>query len=327
MSGSQVKLTAWPRVHLGLVDLGGATQCRYGGSGCSVEGRPVEVFAEPARDVSVELATSLEARTQDDLVALQARIAAALGDRGARIVVEQAPPEHVGLGSKTALLLAVACAAMHVGRGATGRTDLQRLSGRGGTSGAGINLFFDGGFVVDGGQPYANDAEWTPSSDGPPAVIPPVLARHEIPKSWRFHLIQVNGHGPSGVAEREFFRTMTPIPRVEVLESLAALHHGVLPGFAAGNLGLVARGLRTAHGVGFKRRELERQTARVQNLYGNIASDPTIAVGLSSVGPLIFAITDADDAGDRVVQLAHRTGAKMLKCVRPINHGYLLRES
>jgi beta-RFAP synthase len=88
-----------------------------------------------------------------------------------RVVVEQCPPEHVGLGVGTSLGLAVARAL----RPGLSAVELAPLVGRGLRSGVGLHGFDRGGFIVDAG--HANDAV-------------PVLARHiPFPTAWRIVLI------------------------------------------------------------------------------------------------------------------------------------------
>lgn len=302
-----------------------ATERRYGGAGCSVAGPPVDIFAEPAKQLTLELQVDVDTRAREELEQLEAKLSVALDGRGARVKINAMPPQHVGLGSKTALLLATATATLHVAEVATSRSELSHLSGRGGTSGAGINLFFEGGFVVDGGHFNSSDQKFGPSSEAAPGNIPPVLAHHPIPEGWRFHLIQAAEQGASGSAERDLFRRTTPLPRDEILETLAALHHAVLPGFALADLDLVSVGLRKTHSTGFKRRELDIQPQRVRDLYLQISSLPATAVGLSSVGPLLFAITDSEKSRERVNNLIEEAEADLIGCVGPVNSGYTLQ--
>src|SRR6187397_3143910 len=60
--------------------------------------------------------------------------------------------EHVGLGTKTAVILGALQAAAIASGYKVSRAELQLLSGRGGASGVGIHAFFIGGLVIDAGH-------------------------------------------------------------------------------------------------------------------------------------------------------------------------------
>ena len=91
------------------------------------------------------------------------------------------------------------------------------------------------------------------------------------------------------------------------------------------DLDLVSVGLRKTHSTGFKRRELDIQPQLVRDLYLQISSLPATAVGLSSVGPLLFAITDSEKSRERVNNLIEDSEADLIGCVGPVNSGYTLQ--
>ena len=91
----------------------------------------------------------------------------------ARISVQSAPEEHVGLGVGTQLSLAVARAVLELaGLPDPGPAELARLTGRGARSGIGLHGFQHGGLIVDGGR----------KREG---AVPPLLARASFPDDWQ----------------------------------------------------------------------------------------------------------------------------------------------
>src|SRR5947209_3921968 len=103
------------RLHFGLLNLGGGEPWpdldgrpalpgrRFGGVGLMVEEPGLSVSAEPARDWSAS--GPLAART----VEFARRFATTVPELSPHaLIVEQAPPEHAGLGTGTQLGLAVA---------------------------------------------------------------------------------------------------------------------------------------------------------------------------------------------------------------------------
>lgn len=203
------------RLHLGFVDLSGDLGRKFGSLGLAIEGLSTIVTASHADTLT---ATGLEsvrtlAYARDVLSALhlEPRIA---------LEVHHAIPAHAGLGSGTQLALAVASAISTVCGFERSAPELATLTGRGARSGIGIGVFAGGGFVVDGGR-----ADKT--------SVPPVLARFDVPASWRVILVHDEAHeGLSGTAETAAFRDAPPM-RPALAERLCRLTlMGVFPALA-----------------------------------------------------------------------------------------------
>ena len=319
-----VCVRAYPRIHIALLDLGNATYRKYGGAGFYISTPRLEVQARPSDETSVRGLDKLDRQGQRDLLAALTRLGRVHGYLGAEVVLRRILPQHVGLGSKTALTLAVLKAASLVSGLKLSRSALQRLSGRGGTSGIGINTFFSGGFVVDGGHQGGESEGFLPSSASKAREIPPVIVRSRIPSEWRFHLILPRGRRYAGHSEVSFFSETTPIPKSEVLRSIALVYHGVAVALILKDLALLRRSLRSLHRVGFKRRELENQTIAVQALLSAFMGLPDVAVGLSGVGPLLYVISlSGDEAIHHAIRMrCEHSGARILGVCSGRNSGH-----
>ncbi|MCH7957875.1 MAG: GHMP kinase, partial [Proteobacteria bacterium] len=89
------------RLHLGFLDLNGGLGRRYGGLGLTLEGIHTRLRLEPSEDLSGRGPSSERAL---DYIG---RLVGALGLSGAvKVTVDEAIPEHVGLGSGTQMALA-----------------------------------------------------------------------------------------------------------------------------------------------------------------------------------------------------------------------------
>jgi beta-ribofuranosylaminobenzene 5'-phosphate synthase len=241
---------------------------------------------------------------------LRAKLLALTQVKPFRVEVDTLPDQHSGLGTKTALLLSVILGTARLFNVPLSNEDMQRLSGRGGASGVGIHSFFLGGVIWDGGHPQASVRELLPSSAHVPSSVPPCMARLRFPNAWRVCLVRAAGNHPSGEIEREIFRRATPLPRQETLELLAWVTHGLIPAFADECLPALASSLRMISTLGFKARELASQREEVRALLTQFQSSG-IAAGMSSLGPTVFAITDASDAdaASLVERMATSVGA------------------
>ena len=313
-------VTAYPRIHITLVDLGHATGRRYGGAGFAVDGLTTTACAKEASDTELVGPRHFEAPDVAGIRAALDRLSDRVGT-GFKVCVRCEAPSHVGLGTKTSCVIAALRACNKVVDAQLGISEILRLAGRGGTSGIGVNTAFVGGFVADAGHPADALEPLVPSSAGIGVYeFPPAIVNFAVPEDWRIHLFLPDGERLTRRAEREFFVRNTPIPRSEILEVLASVYHGVAPAFATGNLPELARSLLRIHQLGFKKREVAAQGSMVIDLLRELNDLEDVAAGMSSMGPLVYAITKG--ASDNIaVQFTTCYGSTYLGEFAPQNQG------
>jgi beta-ribofuranosylaminobenzene 5'-phosphate synthase len=140
-----------------------------------------------------------------------------------------------------------------------------------------------------------------------------------MPPSWQILLLrpQVGVVREAG-AEASFFQENTPVPPGEVLEAIAAVYHGLLPAVLSDDLEAFGHWLRQLQDVGFKRRELLGQPTEVRDML-KVVQEMFPAAGMSSMGPLLFAI----DTVDRKAEVGQfMPNVQVLGPVAPANAGY-----
>ena len=285
---------AYPRIHMSLVDLGHATARSYGGIGFSIDGLPIEVEVTEARKTKINSLVPLDSQALQECreVVERARTAWQFGD--VTVTVRAMPPQHVGLGTKTALLLATLKSISVHFEIPSRSSDLQYLSGRGGASGIGIHAFFHGGVIADGGHRQTG-GPLTPSSARRSPEIPPLVARHEFPKEWVVQLLLPSGERICGGREKEFFITNTPIEKQDVFSTLGFVYHTLIPSIVQADFAAFREGAIGLQSVGFKQREVVNQAAGVQTLIADLLAHESVAPGMSSLGPLVYVVTKRED--------------------------------
>ena len=177
MTNRTIRIRTPSRLHFGLFGWGSQRTREFGGVGLMIDA--------PGINVLVESATTwmIEGRLAPRVEQLIAQLRLAMQATGttlppARICVEHAPAEHVGLGVGTQLCLAVARAVLlHAGVGLLPVENLAFLTGRGLRSGIGVHGFEHGGLVVDGGRRTETS-------------IPPLLVRLPFPEDWSILIVQ-----------------------------------------------------------------------------------------------------------------------------------------
>jgi beta-RFAP synthase len=279
----------------------------------------ITLRAEPAE--SWGSAGPLAARVDRLLQTLPTRLMeAGVRVQPVRIVVLDAPAEHVGLGVGTQLSLAVASALLRLaGRdpAAWSVDDLGRLTGRGARSGIGIHGFRHGGLIVDGGRAGGT-------------CLPPMVARLAFPEDWSILLVQPDGRrGLHGTEESRAFAELPPIAaqvterlcRLVLLELLPAVAERDLPAFGA------ALGELQAHvGALFAAAQGGPQTSpRAATIIDELSRDGFTGIGQSSWGPILYAFSDrpGEEILARVDRLRQRFDLEGTSTIvtRADNHG------
>src|SRR5207245_5867146 len=136
---------------------------------------------------SVEVVADVDSESQAAIVFAVQNFVAQYQLTPVQLRIESCAPQHVGFGTKTSLVLASLTAAAELSGIQLEPHALQLASRRGGTSGVGVNGYFCGGLVADGG--HKKGAPLLPSSAQAPSEIPPILARIAFPDEWRIGLL------------------------------------------------------------------------------------------------------------------------------------------
>ena len=308
-----IEVTAFPRVHIALLDLGRVTRRAFGGAGVMVNGCAVRASARPTRDsvVRVDTSGSCDSELVRSVGDAVERLRQYLGFRhGVAVRISQAIPQHIGMGSKTASVLASLTATAHAVGADVERRVLQSLSARGGASGVGVHGYFDGGVIVDAGHPTSQVTRLVPSRYQSPQNVPLLIAHCSFPSTWRVWLVLPKGKRYSGHTERGVFESGTPIGRGATLKSIACIYHGVLPAVLESDLPLMREALAELQETGFKRVEVHSQAPRVKTLMSALQAISTVAVGMSSMGPLLYVVSERDDAASAAAINAVAASAK-----------------
>jgi beta-ribofuranosylaminobenzene 5'-phosphate synthase len=258
---------------------------RFGGVGLMVE--------LPGIRLSIQKADRWQASgpLAERALAFALRFASAVKVTGTKghpchLVVEQASPEHAGLGTGTQLGMAVGRSLAAMWGFDMPVTAIACHVGRGERSAVGIHGFEQGGLVVEGGK----------TADG---AISPLVARFAFPDKWRIVLIRAAGAmGTHGLEERQAMANLaspagdaSELCRRVLLEMLPALVEQNLDAFGdalfefnakAGEVFAPAQG-----GV--------YSSPAVACLIAALRSRGVRAVGQSSWGPIVFAIVGGED--------------------------------
>jgi beta-RFAP synthase len=285
------------RLHFGVLDLAGRLGRHFGGLGAAIPCPSLLLEAKP----SPQLAASGPDRTRALEFARKFLAFHGLPEAGS-LIIHRAIPSHAGLGSGTQLGLAVARALAELHGIESSVLELAAAVARGKRSAIGTWAFALGGFIVEGGRRVGSEE------------IAPLLARYEVPRSWRCVVAVPQGPpGLSGEAESSAFARLAPPPDGEIervshlvlMQLLPALVEGDLPSF-----GDALSAVQRITGSWFAGQQGGIfAPGPTQQLVASMAEWGAVGVGQSSWGPAAYGLVPSDeDASALAQQVRSRLG-------------------
>jgi beta-ribofuranosylaminobenzene 5'-phosphate synthase len=286
-----VTVSAPARLHFGLLDCGNTSLRVFGGAGASIDGFRTVVQAERSQGWKLNFPQHPPSdRLASDVAELLKHLKLS-GLASSDISIQSTPAEHMGLGSKTSLLLSIVHAVNYLNDSTLSREEVIRLSGRGGTSGIGVNVFWSGGIITDSGHKSERGSrDFQPSSSRKYNDPPKLLVHVKSHPHLRVRLFRdSNANSIEGVIEREAFRSLMPIADVENLKAIAAVYQGVIPAFQSDDMALLANALHELNTSGMKAAEAAFQSNTTKQWLARCWQN-SIPAGLSSFGPIVYSI-------------------------------------
>jgi beta-ribofuranosylaminobenzene 5'-phosphate synthase len=284
MTGPRLLVHAPSRLHFGLLGWGPDSGRQFGGLGLMIQSPVIELTVEPSS--SFVLAGQLADRLRRILAILRDRFTEqGIPLQPISINIDQAPPEHVGLGVGTQLSLSVAAAVFRLAGVPTPAIEhLARLTGRGRRSGIGLHGFQQGGLIVDGGR--------KPDGD-----IPPLLARLAFPADWSAVLVQPSGrHGLHGADETQAFAELPPIGDSVTERLCRIVLLGILPAVVERDLvafGAALEELQAHMGASFRLAQGgPYRSPRAVEIIDQLHRSGFVGCGQSSWGPTLYGFSD-----------------------------------
>lgn len=284
-----------------------------------------EVVASSAAEDDIVALDRLDLEARQDLSASLTRLRDVYPFPPTRLEIRRFTQQHIGLGSKTTMLLAAISAVAGAHNLRISPKAARDISGRGGVSGIGLHGFYSGGLLVDAG--HSQDMEpHRPSGESRPPQTPLLMLRARIPPVWLFFLILPKGRTYAGGSESDLFSRYQPSEPDEALEALALLYHGIIPGFLTSDVLLLRRSLLAFQRTGFKSYELKNQHPEVPQTLEALQGLDHCAVGMSSVGPLLYLATTLPRKRiePAISDICAAKNAELLYVCRGLNHGRLV---
>lgn len=214
-------------------------------------------------------------------------------------------PTHRGFGSATAIRLGCLEAAAFALGLPLRRQTLALASGRGGTSGIGINTYFEGGACFDLGRKA--DADLLPSDVLEHRHTPPLLLRRVPMPDWPIGICIPLLKGTSIAAEKAFFQKTCPIETRSVHQTLYEALFGVFAAIIEKDIASFAIALKTIQQTQWKKAERGIYGRKLLELEEQIYCHGASIVALSSLGPgLMFLAPNINEVARQLTTIDRR---------------------
>ncbi len=296
-----------------------------GGIGFAVDGPKAIIKAKPASAIEVvDMRPSPMTKSELEQLhsALEAFSKRLQLSHGGTIRIDGAMQTHVGMGSATALRLGTLEALAMVNDRTVARDALVAASRRGGTSGIGVNAYFDGGLICDLGR-ASDGSDFAPSSQAGGAAAPLALASVKM-ADWPM-LLCIPRAIQSKTQEEEgaFFRRTAPLPAAASFETSYVALFEIYAAAAEGDYAAFCHGVDHMQETAWKQAERAEYGSALGSISTQLRESGARCVGMSSLGPMLFCLADRPC----VAEIA--AVARSLNCevhhVRPANHGREVR--
>lgn len=303
-----VRITAAARLSFTLIDLNGSTGRRNGMASLSLRDPAFRASVWPERGLGDQhVVTGEDTAHSEEITKLLDGLKERFDGPAVRCDIEAALPAHHGFGSKTTSLLALGKAYATLCGQQVETEELARMAGRGGTSGASVNLIDRGGFLIDGGHANPDDFAEDPHRYLMPSRFagaarrkPPPLVNLPFPP-WPILVIVGAGVELHGKPELDWFRRTLPIPYDAACQAAHLVLMNMAPAIAEADYRAFCRALdRLTFEMHYKREQVVTQSDGIKRLLSEGRAHPDVdAIGMSVTGPMCFAFTRRPDSAVR----------------------------
>lgn len=297
-----MKICVKPRIHISLISMHADGPRVNGGIGFALED-PKGILSFNTSDrfaLNDRRTTPLTGSELEQLEAVLSETQSSLNlKHNVQVLLEGDMLTHYGMGSGTAIRLACLEALLTLNKRNATKHELIRYSNRGGTSGIGINTYFDGGFVFDLGAKNQQTG-LLPSSRVRRPELPLLLDALDMP-DWKVGLcIGKTLETKTQQEEADFFERTCPISAHGSYELLYHSLFGVYASLRENDLETFGEAIKQIQQCEWKRKERSEYGEELLKLESKLYQLGANCVGMSSLGPLLFFLA-LDEVYKRIV--------------------------
>lgn len=288
-----LRIEAFPRVHITLIGMNCDGYRINGGIGFSIASPMLEMSFKEADYVEVE-DKRCQGFTQDELNRLTDHLRRVKNqeklDLGFVCTIHEGVIEsHVGFGSNSIIYLSCVEALLKLNHREYTENNVMALSGRGGTSGIGINTYFKGGFIFDTGIVNNEHRVLAPSSVfmNEEGHQPLLMKSLRLPQ-WDLGICIPDVARNTEDEERQFFQANCPIEKSAAEDVLYEAVYGITSSLMENDFEVFCQSIDAIQSTKWKSLERNLYGENLLNAEAVIKNAGAKCVGMSSLGPMLY---------------------------------------
>lgn len=291
----EIMIKSFPRIHITLIGMNNNGYRINGGIGFSIDAPVTNSHFMLSKDIAINDKRERKL-TRDEQIKLYNTLknvkCANKMNNGITCSIESNVIPHYGLGSNTSIYLSCIEALFIFNEITYDKNKIISSSTRGGTSGIGINTYFDGGYVFDVGIKNESDLLVPSSIASRKGKKPLVIYKGEAP-DWEIGIcIPHYLNNKSEQEEKDFFNNYCPIDKVFVDDILYETVYGITSAIIEGDYKVFCQSINTIQQTRWKYLERSLYGNALVELEQKIMQLGVDCVGMSSLGPSLFFLGD-----------------------------------
>lgn len=309
-----LRIKVFPRIHISLIGMNNDGYRLNGGVGFSIATPTLDISFEPSDSIDV-IDKRNQGFTQKELDRLKKHLGNAIMndkfDIAFRCIIhDNMLQSHVGFGSNSMVYLACVEALFILNGYSYTDNDVVALSGRGGTSGIGINTYFKGGFIFDVGISNLGQRSLGPSSVFMDKVgDKPLLLKSITLPEWQIGICIPSIKHKTEEEEKSFFQKNCPINKGAVEKILYEAVYGITSSLMEDNFNVFCQSINAIQHTKWKLLERVLYGKKLLTAESIIRNAGAICVGMSSLGPLLYFF------GNDIDKIVEKVKVAMPECV------------
>lgn len=322
----ELRITAFPRLHLTLIGMNNEGYRVNGGIGFSIQDPQLVFIIKPSDSFQMidNRYTQLSQNQRQKLAQIVEGVRSQYRFKySTSVTISGELRTHYGFGSETSIRLSCLEALFILNEHQYNPELLIGLSGRGGTSGIGIYTYFEGGAVLDIGRKYDGDS-FNPSSYAENRKKVALLLQRASMPEWNIGLcIPLEIPPKNEFEEKEFFEKTCPITDTQVYATLYHVIFGLNAAIQEHDKLTFCKALKNIQNCAWKHAERKQYGVKLSEIETNLYSNGAMAVGMSSLGPSLFFI--ADDVPSVINKMQASASKCQLINTYSINRGRIIK--
>jgi len=284
-------IKSFPRIHITLIGMNTDSYRINGGIGFSIDTPVTNSHFKLSEDIKIHDKRE-KGFTKDEQEKIYSTLEKVKCDNkmnnGITCIIETDIFPHYGLGSNTSIYLSCIEALFLLNEIPYDKNEIISLSTRGGTSGIGINTYFDGGYVFDIGIKNEKDLLVPSSIAYRNGKKPLVIYKGKTP-DWKIGLcIPYYLNNKSEQEENDFFNKYCPIDHIFVNNILYEAVYGITSAIIECDYNVFCKSIDAIQQTRWKYLERSLYGKALLKLEQRIMQLGADCIGMSSLGPSLF---------------------------------------